>query len=644
MVNEMCRYKDSVEKLIKETRGLVDASSYQDNEVGNRRHYPTLVAMNVNKDVKEVRTDVDVIKGRFKKFWPNTYRTALFIGHSGDGNGIYNISSEDNNDEPVAVEVFQQQQVSPVLTNHSRDFADLSKWCFYNIINTIDMNSFEQFKVQYDFVDKVSNNILPTTQLFSATFIVIDEAFGNNDQLNNEIKEHVRNSQKYNGTFLVSNRSGSGLQFDYKKDILPLISTIIISSDNDAVAGDDDEVFRTVFPRVFNNNSIYYVSHSQITKPNKYIALQMIDELIKGIDKKIATKDENRIDWKEILGIHENTIEYFDKGLENINFSIDFDEASYLPLVKMPAKNIDFNNDTYEECIQYVDEDVFKDYVQSYCEKQRNNQNVINLLKQYESSIYQKVGVSVADSLGQPGEIDMLIGSFEFKAPGKKMVFAKYFSDYVRFFLKENVVRPMIKKMLEGIRDDSEDTRQKFTEFKRDFREKIPVEGFSRLGRIYTDMVNSYIDSDSGSNNISLVLRPRNEAEDFAEGIFECIKEIINIRENKRMFKMSLHDEWRLRLDRVGETVNNEINNAFTADFNQRVFYRNNLAAEPELEIYLLHIHNRENPNETTGLYNYLRAATKDREKDGETVAFINTGYDDMVEAVRFFKIGGIGG
>ena len=88
------------------------------------------------------------------------------------------------------------------------------------------------------------------------------------------------------------------------------------------------------------------------------------------------------------------------------------------------------------------------------------------------------------------------------------------------------------------------------------------------------------------------------------------------------------------------ETVNNEINNAFTADFNQRVFYRNNLAAEPELEIYLLHIHNRENPNETTGLYNYLRVATEDR----TTVAFINTGYDDMVEAVRFFKIGGIGG
>lgn len=642
MVNVMYRYKDSVEELIKKTRNLVETSGYKASEVGNRMHYPILVSMNVDGDAKEIRTQADIIRNKFRKFWPSTYRTALFIGQSCDDH-IYNISSEDNNDSPVSVECFQQEQVSPVLKNNRRDdFAELSKWCFHNIISTVNMNSFEQFMTHYNFVDEVTDNILQTPT-FSVAFIVIDESFGRNDKLNNEIKSFIQEQRqkglsKYKGTFLISNRSSSGIQFDYKKDILPLISTLIISSDNDAVTETDDSSFRTVFSKVFGGQ-IYYVSHSLITKPNKYIALQMIDEVIGAVER-LSTESDIQIDWKQVLGIKGETIEFFDEELKRIGFPIDLEEVACLPLIQIPPKEFDFGKVSYEEFIRYVDEDTFREYIQSYCDRQKENQAVINLLKQYESDIYKKIGVSVADSLNKPDEIDVLIGNIRFKAPSKKQSFASYFSEYVRYFLKENVVRPMIVKMLEGIRDSSGDTRGKFASFKQEFIEMKPVEGFDKLGSLYSNMVRNYLTTTDGSNNISLVLRPGNEAENFADSIYECIKDVIESAENKKIFKKSLHDEWQLRLSRLGDAVYNEINTSFSDDFERRVFYNNNLAAQPELEVYLLHINDRNTPDEKTGLYNYLSNATQQK----DNVVFINTGYDDTVEAVQFYKVSEVGG
>lgn len=610
-----------VDTIINKCTSSLENNTYNMNVVGNRMHYPMLININ-GKNASMAKQ----IYGRaFKRMWPQTHDNIIFIQ-----NDLESVDSFTDMQTGSAISVEELQNGLDLIKRKHGVFGDYLKLCVYNIIDTITLNSLEQFIYQYNLINALKNIASMSTQ--SLLLVLLDDSTAKKE-LSTSIRNFLSTGKLYDGNVVIANKTITGEMYNVE-EIIRISASVVVLSNNDAVSSDDDADY---FERV---NTIYdggisTVAHSLLMRPNRKIAIQILDYLVTASQNILIDKNASySIDeWRKALGLTHGTISYFEQKLNTLDISFNAEELQYIPYKNIPIENFDFNNITYSYFAKFIYDETFNQYIQKQCIERLISSNIIDdLLSQFEDELRHSITPVNCASLSKD-MMDSLMNELIDKSPSTEMTVVDYYMAKARSLIRQNYLYPRVREILERLSENSEKTIYEFTQIKNEFISKIPLEGYEELGTFYSTIAENYINSPKGTEQIRHVITPGNTKEDFVRELIVAFDNVLKINEDK--FTLTFIDEWVQRLNLAGEVIFKKILSTFNDDFEKRLFLFGNYPRRNKLDTYLFHtLDNRMQP---TDLFNHLRNAFKNIEH----VQFINSGYDDLVESIRFIDCSG---
>lgn len=162
----------------------------------------------------------------------------------------------------------------------------------------------------------------------------------------------------------------------------------------------------------------------------------------------------------------------------------------------------------------------------------------------------------------------------------------------------------------------------------------IPLSGFDDIGTIYKTITENYLNSPNGENDIAVLLTPGNTYNDILKFILQTVRNIINY--NKSDFSLSFVEEWKNRLNLVGDTIYKEIYSILDENSRSKIHLYGNFPIEEKLQIYMFHTADAKGESKTE-LYNHLYQAYE----HVFGTQFFNTGSDDSLEVIKIIDCTG---
>lgn len=595
--------------------------------VGNRMHFPMLITMNGDSTTNAN----NIFSKAFKRMWPQTCNHIVFVQN------LLNNHFVDLKTGSAMSSTQLQNQLDQIRL--TRDvFESMLKWCVYNIIDTSQIKTIEEFKAQFELIDDLNNIVINNNS--SMLIVLLDES-SLSMNLAKKIREFLANEltrdsleRKYNGTLIISNKTISCEMYNLE-ELLQIVAGIIILSNNDAITHDDDDIYKERYNCLFDNNGLT-VAYSLLKRPNEKIALQILDRFLKNVEQRYLNKTSTMEieDWRRCFELNRGGITFIDSELEKLSINIDINLLQAMPLKSIPNYNTTIENTTFSQYAQYLFEDSFHALVNDYINKNLKDSDFLSsLLLQYERLVKSRITAKDCLTLNEE-KISYLMKEISPAKPNASLSVKDYFVSSVKYYIKHDIVLPFFQDLLKRLSSSANQTINSFYDFIEDFQSQIPISGFDELGIAYRNIADNYCSSPAGETELLTVISPENNIQDFIEILNEMFLHAISF--SAESFELSFLDEWQLRLDMKGDEIFKEIQSTFNNDFNKKRFLYGNFAISKALDCYMFHLFDKEKNNSTI-LFNYFKRAFE----GVEHTQFVNTGYNDTVEAFRFLDCSG---
>lgn len=620
----------TVEQLIDDSTKILENTAVSNDLVGNRPHYPMMVFMNSDMDSEQYR----LVHRKLERIWPNTIHNIAFYSYIFQQEKM-KICNEDKNNI-LDAEVLQSRMDE---IRMARDvFDDMKMWCIYNVVDTQNMKSAEEFEKHYNAITEISDIVLGSMKTM---LIVLLDASTSNSENASKIRKFLAgksmdsSQNMYDGTVIISNMARGGGKYSYK-EISRISSNVIILSNNDAVGNFDDEDYKKR-TTVFYNKNFNTVSYSVLQRPNKNIAMQIMDTVLKRVDSTLRESSSPGITfWKKKIGVNEkNRIGLFEKKLQNINVDFDMSILSYLPLknCNVRLENSGITQMVYQELEQVSFKDTLQGIVEDYIEAKESEIEVSTWLTEYEKFLREQMNVGELSKL-QDSTIHQIIENLDKGSVNDRLSVNQYMKEKIEFYLRSKCIYPKVEEIIKKLRRDAEKTIENIEFVKKELSRFIPIKGFVDVGTMYKTMAENYLNVGKGEESLNKLLQSGNSMENILSEVFHGIENVS--LDNSEIFSLSFTKEWERRLNMVGETVYKEIKDKLDRNGAEEILLKGTFSVDEKLQIYMLHTCDAKGENDTD-LYKMLKEAYRGI----ENAQFFNTGCEDSIEVMKIVDCSG---
>lgn len=609
---------NKISELIDMATAALDNSGSNSSAVGNRPHFPMLiVSNNMKKDGM-----YEQLYEKLRKLWPSAISKIVFSAFEIDGSD--SIRMRDAEGEELSQTQLKDRVDEINMLNNV--FDDMSVLNIYNIIDTSVMESVEEFKQAFSSIDYYSSILIGNHRTMA--IVLLDDSSVKHDAAI-AIKRFLAGTDEvYDGVVVISNRLYNNAMCPFNS-LYRLAANVLILSDNDAVSSYDDEEFSERTACLYNKN-YNTVSYSLFERPNRDIALQIIDTILLNAENCInnhSTYDNKT--WKEKTGITDR-ISACDTFLRQLKYSFDIGLLEHIALKSCEYKGEDV---TYGQFREYTFDDALDEFINNFFNEIFVTHIDINkCLAEFEADI--KNNVSLGELLDLPDDsITSAFGELTVERLTPNLNLAVYIREYMFNMMRKNILYPKCEELLRRLQGEARKTKEAFEHFKNTFSEYKPADGFAQIGTMYKVMTEVYVNSDAGKKDNQLLLTAGNTDEQFVDIIMRMVKKIVS--DNQKKFSMTFIQEWSERLNLSGDVIYTQIHNTLDSDANNKIHLSNLHPVNDRLHVYMFHTANSQG-EEKTELYSHLSAAYK----EAANVQFFNTGFDDSLEVLKFFDCG----
>lgn len=620
---------NKIEELIKKQQETLDNNEKASVRVGNAMHYPMVIMMN-GENAKEAH---QIVQHNFKRIWQSNYNKVVFV------KDVINESVSFNNfenDEYFNFDLLLKNIENLKNINNADVFKELNRLCFYNIIDSSQVSSLDEFVKYYNLVDKIEE--VTRTSLLSLAIILLDESV-DGCNLSKEIKEYLFSNKKYNGRIVLASQTKTGFMLDIK-DLFDTLASVMVLSNNDAHTSSDDESYNERIRCLYtNNNSVLTVAHSVQKRPTKEIIIQIVDNIIAEAENFIERSNSlNSNDLKKIFEIDESgMILPLENIFNTIDFSLDEENIKYMPFKNIPGKKIEIENTTYNEFNQYIFDGSFDEYIETkFYETFKNNEVLKTELSKYKNNIKNKITAWQCRDNMFAQEAEKAINSIKIDNIATTSSLSNYYKNSLKKHIRKRIFLPFLKELVNEMIINSKLTITAFRQFKEDIQNIIPEnDTYNNLGNHYISLTNKYLNKTDGQRKINGLLASGNKENDF----ICCMDDIINriVFDNESTFELAFIDEWVTRLGKEENYILTLVQETFSKELENKLYFHTN-GGYPEaiLTVYMFHLGDNNWKNETA-LY---KAIKNDIDKFAiKNIHFVNASYDYKVEALKFFDI-----
>lgn len=615
----MKNMNDLIEKATKDLESMSNLSDM----VGNRPHFPMFVLQNNMSE-----NGYDKLYRKMSKIWPQTVTKVVFSSYKVNGDEFQLASLE--NGQEIGIDAMKSELDKVKMFRDT--FAEMRLWFIYNVIDTSVIASIDEFQSQYLSVKNMREIVIDNSR--TMLIVLLDDS-SLKREMAKEIKEFLsKTTGDYDGVFIISNRTYNSEMYKME-DLYGIAANVIVLSNNDAISSYDDQDYATRLS-CFYNNHVNTVSYSLFERPNRKIIIQMIDTFLQSMQRRINQKVES-FDINERgrkLGITDK-VEQCEEFLKRVNYRFNINDMEYLPMRNGEnIQNLKIGDMNYSQFKSLTFDGVVEQFVESYYNTVLMPEvNVAHFSTEYEDDIKNKVsateGVEITDDL-----INNLFMRFSTQEVNKTLSIDTYIKEQMYLSIRKNVLYPICREILAKVRKDSELTITECKKVCNDFISSIPVDGFDEIGTMYQTIVESYLQSEKGRNDIDNILRSGNKYEDMLEIILAAVLNVI--KNNKSKFSLPFIEEWEERLNLAGDVIYREIYDKLDANSKNNIHLFGNFTIEEKMQIYMLHTSDAKGINKTD-LFAHLEQAY-----NGVTGAqFFNTGIDDSLEVLKIVDCSG---
>lgn len=620
-------------ELIEKVRLNIEDNKIITNNVGNRPHYPIYVVFN-GSNIKDCSAFINNIQNIWSSY---ICKNLLFYRYTTDGSKVRFIDV--HSDDELDINLVYERTSEAART---RDvFAKRDMWCLYNIIDTANL-SFEEFKLAYSSLDYHKEVIDERTRSMVA-IILRDDRTKERKSINYQIRNFLREETIYDSVVIVSNRARGG--FEYESDeVFRVVSNLILLSNNDAVTTADDEYFAERCMKLYSRTPLI-ISYNSLSKPTKDILSCMVQRLIIEVCSLINesnTKTLSSKDIDSILGIENGKIVVFYDFIHSINQRIiqEVNCSEILQYMPMSSPSVITSKDLESKSFSQLDGinvEILNLIAMEYCRQFMEGEEGKVLLQKYSKNINDNLNLMNIGSVSE----NKIVETFEelIGRSNKPNILENpktYFSQLIIYTLKTRFIFPYCIELAKKICNANiiEKTKENIETFKNKVDEQLPVSGFDEISTFYGKNMSNFLNTDIGKERVYQILKVGNTYDDICTIVEQTLCDANEYCDE--IISMPFISVWANALKIHDGEVFQRIRNTLYGDGDDAILLRGLYPVIEELSIYMLHCYDRNGDNETE-----LFSQFKEAYKHVSNVQFFNTGNDDSIESIKFYKCAG---
>lgn len=621
-------------ELLEKVRLDMEDSKIRANNVGNRPHYPVFAAFNGFS-----RKNCALFINNIRKIWPGQIcKNLLFYRYDAYEGGI-SFRYTDSDDQADIESVYNRISEA----SRTRDcFAKLDMWCLYNIIDTSELD-FDGFAAAYRSLGALKETVDERTRSM-AVVVLRESRNADRKRINYAIREFLASASDYDGTVIVSNRARGGMEIS-SEELCTVISNLILLSDNDALTAADDQFYLERMMKLYSKTPLL-MSYSSLRKPTKDILSYMTHEFVKNVYDSMNSSKTKLLSTKEleeIIGVSNGRIELFESYLSEVKSKLLKDNSffsvfMYMPL-SAPVVSNEMNIDSKPFCqLEGINNEAFELIAREYCRRFIDAEESRKLFEDYTRSVNDRLNLMNIGGVSQEKLENVFRQQTAMTAPPDgSLPVREYFIQLVLYKLRTDFINPYCSGLFERICNDEniEKSRENIESFMRRADEELPVTGVDEISGFYAKNMSAYLNTLEGRARIKQLLRIGNTYDDICAAAEETLYAANEFCDEK--IDLPFIAIWANALKLHEGEVFSRIRNTLYGDGDDAILLRGSYTVQEELSVYMLHCYDREGRNETD-LYKQFKEAYR----EVSDVQFFNTGNDDSIESVKFYRCGGI--
>ena len=624
--------------MLDNVRQSIDDENILSTNVGNRPHYPMFVAF-YGAD-KELCTS---FYNNLNRVWSKQIceRLLLYRYDIENGNLVF---SEPCSDEQISNHRIYESIAENAMT---RDiFADLSTWLLYNVIDASHIG-FEDFESSFNSLGKLKY-VIDETVRSMVIIILNDTRDPERKEVNYRIRQFLIDRKDYDGIILVSNRSRNGAVYDFTT-LYRIVSGVVLLSANDAVSSVDDKFYRERNYKLYSKTP-YSVAYTSLTKPTMEILLCMTERFVSLINQvRASSKDDIKLrgvannEVESAVGINNHRFDFFDNYIVSVkkrivNEKLFNNVIQYLPLTSATVMSDEqLLQGSYSSLKGSIFPNAIMMLVDDFCRQETESDRFKKEFSKYESFINNNLNLLNVKSI----TTEKVANAF---STIQNIAYVNE-DDSVRVYLNNLIVAVLLKKyilpqcisLIESVLDSDnyQQTKNLVDHFTNNIRDKVPTRGFGDIAKVYGDYMSNYLKTLEGENLLVQFLRIGNTYDDLVEVLKNALVSANKYCDDE--VKMPFITLWANTLKIAGPAaVIGKIVAILEGDGDKGVLLRGEFPLFREMRVIMLHCYDAEGTKDTW-LYNQLQQAYR----SDTDVQYFNTGNDNAIESLKFYKIEG---
>ena len=623
----------NIEQLLENVTESIEDENIKQSNVGNRPHYPVFVAIN-GASSNDCSSFYNVIRG----MWSAQICKHLLIYKYGI-NADSTISFSDTKDDSIAIESLYER-ISE--TAKTRDvFEDLSVWCFYNIIDTAYLNSFEDFQKAFDSLKEFRNIIYRNTK--SMAIIILRESRDiSRSKLNYQIREALMNETAYEGIVLLSTLTRGGREFDVH-ELYAISANLVLLSNNDAVTSTDDKDYVERNIKLYSKTPLI-LSYNFLKKPTYKILYSMTSKTMEYVDSLLEKSSEamRTNDLRGILGIDNNRISFFDEFIKSVKNQLVRDRVHYSLLNCVPLRNPDIFTDEEFEKMRFSEykgciyQDSFELIIKNYANSLFISEDCQQLLQSYEQKVFESITLDNVNSVSIESIKGLFQATEDLHFEDESETLDNYFNNRVISSLKFDYIYPYCMNLVLQLCDSEKIkiANDNIASLKSDIIDNMPVAGFDQISEEYGKQMSAFLVSDMGRKCIGSILKISNGKDELYQALRNTLAEADKY--SRGTIKIPYIQMWANALKLQGQDIFSKIRMELSGDGHKGIMLYGSYPAKEVLNVYMLHTTDKNGQNPTQ-LYTQFNEAFR----HVSNIQFFNTGNDDAIESIQFYRCEG---
>lgn len=619
----------NIEQVVNKVKLNIEDERITVNNVGNRPHFPVFVSFSG-------ATSENCLSfiGNIKRIWSSQIsKSLLFYKYTIENDGINFIDIDSDN-------ILEKDVIYGRISDVSRTrnvFDSLNSWRLYNVIDTTSM-TFEDFEKSYNAKNALHDEI--DENITSMAIIILNESRDKErKKINYKIRNFLRNPAIYNGIILVSNRARGGIEYE-KVDLYSIVSNVVLLSDNDAVSNVDDESYKNRNLKLYDNAPLT-MAYNSLEKPIMDVLYCMTLNLVSTVKEQISLSTNKRVsssDIEDILGIENNKLTFFDDLIKKLqdklskeHFITEFFRCMPLNSPEVFSENIAMLK--FSEIKSYISLESLDLFAVSYCNNFIEEQENKQIFNQYNDFIGQHLNLLNIESVSRNRIKETFETLKEHSVISDDEFVCVYFKKYLVNVLKNKIIYPYCINVVDSICDTEniKSARNNIEILANEVNERIPLSEFDEISLLYGNYMLDFLKTDKGNVRINQLLEVDKSYDELISLVEHTLYDANNFCDDTIQFPFI--KLWANALKLHDEEIYNRIRNTLSGNGDDEILLRGSYPVNETLSVYVMHCYDRNGDNPTSLYRDFLEAY-----KNISNVQFFNTGNDDSIESIRFFK------